>query len=115
MKAAIDDVVLFFSLFDQRDCVLPTKTSLRWGDEQSEVKLGRINAMPGYIGGEVNMAGIKWLGGSPSNPQLRGIPAPRVCGPEARGPAAYLPLIACATCDTIAECEPQASVRRARI
>ncbi|MGH9159307.1 MAG: hypothetical protein ACRD2X_04895 [Vicinamibacteraceae bacterium] len=38
------------------------------------MELGRINAMPGYIGGQVHMAGIKWLGGSPSNPQRRGIP-----------------------------------------
>jgi ornithine cyclodeaminase len=74
MKAAIDDVTLAFSLFDQGDCVLPTKTSLRWGDEQSEVERGRINAMPGYIGGKVNMAGIKWVGGSPSNPFRHGIP-----------------------------------------
>lgn len=74
MKAAIDDVVLAFSLFDKRDCVLPTKTSLRWGDARSEAELGRINAMPGYIGGQVNMAGIKWLGGSPANLSRHGIP-----------------------------------------
>jgi len=74
MKAAIDDVVLAFSLFDQHDCVLPFKTALRWGDEQSEVDRGRINAMPGYIGGKVRIAGIKWLGGSPGNPFRHGIP-----------------------------------------
>ncbi len=74
MRAAINDVALAFSLFDQHDCVLPTKTSLRWGDEQSETQTGRINAMPGYVGGSVKIAGIKWLGGSPRNPFLHGIP-----------------------------------------
>jgi ornithine cyclodeaminase len=74
MRAAIDDVAQAFSLFDKGDCVLPTKTSLRWGDEQSEIQTGRINAMPGYIGGDIKMAGIKWLGGSPRNPFLHGIP-----------------------------------------
>lgn len=74
MKAAMEDVALAFSLFDKQDCVLPTKTSLRWGDEQSEIETGRINAMPGYVGGKVRMAGIKWLGGSPANPFRNGIP-----------------------------------------
>jgi N-[(2S)-2-amino-2-carboxyethyl]-L-glutamate dehydrogenase len=74
MRAAIADVSLALSLFDKGDCVLPTKTSLRWGNEESEIETGRINAMPGYIGGSVKMAGIKWLGGSPANPFRFGIP-----------------------------------------
>jgi ornithine cyclodeaminase/alanine dehydrogenase-like protein (mu-crystallin family) len=74
MKAAIEDVSSALSLFDRGDCVLPAKTSLRWGNEQSEVDTGRINAMPGYIGGATHIAGIKWLGGSPNNPFRHGIP-----------------------------------------
>lgn len=74
MKAVMADVTEAFSLFDKKDCVLPMKTSLRWGDEQSEIETGRINAMPGYVGGNARMAGIKWLGGSPANPSRYGIP-----------------------------------------
>lgn len=74
MKAAIDDVTLSFSLFEKGDCVFPMKTSLRWGDDDSEINRGRINSMPGYLGGEIDMAGIKWLGGSPLNPFKFGIP-----------------------------------------
>jgi N-[(2S)-2-amino-2-carboxyethyl]-L-glutamate dehydrogenase len=74
MKAAMKDVELAFSLFDRGDCVLPFKTSLRWGDDASEIQRGRINSMPGYVGGSVSIAGIKWLGGSPQNPFRFGIP-----------------------------------------
>ncbi len=94
MKAILEDVALAFSLFDHGDCVLPTKTSLRWGDEQSEVQTGRINAMPGYVGGDVRTAGIKWVGGSPSNPFRYGVP--RASGllilndPETMAPVAVL-------------------------
>lgn len=28
---------------------------------------GRINAMPSYIAGEFDMAGIKWIGSGPQN------------------------------------------------
>lgn len=74
MRATIDDVSMAFSLFDRKDCVLPTKTSLRWGDDQSEIETGRINSMPGYLGGSLRIAGLKWIGGSPANPFRHGIP-----------------------------------------
>ena len=35
--------------------------------------MGRINAMPGYIGGDYNMAGIKWIGSGPMN-YKKGLP-----------------------------------------
>jgi 2,3-diaminopropionate biosynthesis protein SbnB len=74
MNAAIADVELAFSLFDRGDCVLPMKSSLRWGDDASEIETGRINSMPGYVGGDVRMAGIKWIGGAPLNPTRFGVP-----------------------------------------
>ena len=41
---------------------------MRWGKTvEDENVLGRINAMPGYIGGEYDMAGIKWIGSGPMN------------------------------------------------
>jgi len=56
------------------DCVLPSKTVLRWGEVETETTKGRMNAMPGYLGGRVDKAGIKWIGSSPLNPQTHGLP-----------------------------------------
>jgi ornithine cyclodeaminase len=55
------------------DCVLPQKTVVRWGDVASEVTRGRINAMPGYVGGPFDVAGIKWIGSFPAN-RNQGLP-----------------------------------------
>lgn len=74
MDAMLDDVTLAFSLFDKGECLAPLKTALRWGDSDTEVITGRINCMPGYVGGKIAMAGLKWIGGSPSNPARFGIP-----------------------------------------
>jgi 2,3-diaminopropionate biosynthesis protein SbnB len=46
----------------------PIKQYLRWGD-----RTNRIIAMPAYLGGGFNLAGIKWIAGFPENP-LRGLP-----------------------------------------
>ena len=47
---------------------------MRWGETaEDENVYGRINAMPGYIGGEYNMAGIKWIGSGPMN-YKKGLP-----------------------------------------
>ena len=35
--------------------------------------MGRINAMPGYVGGKYDMAGIKWIGSGPMN-YKKGLP-----------------------------------------
>ncbi|MBE7062304.1 MAG: ornithine cyclodeaminase family protein [Ruminococcaceae bacterium] len=47
---------------------------MRWGKTvEDENTLGRINAMPGYIGGEYDIAGIKWIGSGPQN-YKKGLP-----------------------------------------
>lgn len=56
------------------DVVLPSKTVVRWGDPETEATKGRINAMPSYLGGKVNKAGIKWIGSSPLNPKTHNLP-----------------------------------------
>ncbi len=63
-----------FSLHDKKDYVLPTKCVLRWGDLDSESIKGRINAMPGWIGGNLNSVGIKWIASSPNNPFKYNLP-----------------------------------------
>ncbi|MBQ7582612.1 MAG: hypothetical protein IJU25_07310, partial [Lachnospiraceae bacterium] len=40
---------------------------------EDENVMGRINAMPGFIGGEYQMAGIKWIGSGPMN-YKKGLP-----------------------------------------
>jgi ornithine cyclodeaminase len=67
MAKAIEDVEKVMSLEDQGKVLHPRKTAMRWGDEASEYEFGRINCMPGYVGGDVDMAGIKWIGSAPRN------------------------------------------------
>ena len=74
MKTAIKDVERVYSLTDSGDVIAPGKCVMRWGKTiEDENVLGRINAMPGYIGGEYDMAGIKWIGSGPQN-YKKGLP-----------------------------------------
>lgn len=47
--------------------ILPFKVVLRWGDIASEEVRGHINAMPAYVGGDLDVVGIKWIGGLPES------------------------------------------------
>ena len=68
MKKAMQDVEKTYMLNWKGDVINPGKCVLRWGKTvEDENVLGRINAMPGYIGGEYDMAGIKWIGSGPMN------------------------------------------------
>ena len=68
MHAAIADVKNAYILNQKQDVINPGKCVLRWGKTiEDENVLGRINAMPGYIGGNYDMAGIKWIGSGPMN------------------------------------------------
>ena len=74
MGAVMGDVEQVYRLTDQGDVIAPGKCVMRWGKTvEDENVLGRINAMPGYIGGEYHMAGIKWIGSGPMNYQ-KGLP-----------------------------------------
>ena len=42
--------------------------------KEDEILLGRINAMPSYLGGKYDMAGIKWIGSNPENPSRHNLP-----------------------------------------
>ena len=50
----------------------PLKPYLRWRENGHIAD--RIIAMPGYVGGESPIAGIKWIGSKHDNPSARGIP-----------------------------------------
>ena len=59
MENAIKDVKQVYLLNKNEDVINPGKCVLRWGKTvEDENVLGRINAMPGYVGGEYDMAGI---------------------------------------------------------
>ena len=76
MGLALKDVEEVFRLWADGECILPSKVVLRWGDADSERESrGHINAMPGYVGGQFGLAGIKWISGFYSNPIERGMPA----------------------------------------
>lgn len=74
MAAVINDVERVYVLNQEGDVIAPGKCVMRWGKTvEDENTLGRINAMPGYIGGEYDMAGIKWIGSGPMN-YKKGLP-----------------------------------------
>ena len=74
MAAVMHDVERAYTLVEQGDVITPGKLPMRWGKPaEDENVYGRINAMPGYIGGEYNMAGIKWIGSGPMN-YKKGLP-----------------------------------------
>ena len=74
MKAAIHDVKRAYILTEQGDVLVPGKCVMRRGTTPEDENIyGRINAMPGMIGGEYNMAGIKWIGSGPMN-YKKGLP-----------------------------------------
>jgi 2,3-diaminopropionate biosynthesis protein SbnB len=73
MKLAMKAVEHVLECHAAVDYVLPSKSVVRWGDGASEMVTGRINCMPGYVGGPYKMAGIKWIGSQPDNVK-RGLP-----------------------------------------
>ncbi|MGO4498982.1 2,3-diaminopropionate biosynthesis protein SbnB [Paenibacillus sp. 2RAB27] len=61
----IEDVV---AIQDNGDCAHPLKPYLRFRDPKN-----RIIAMPAYVGGNINISGIKWIASFPDN-RLKGLP-----------------------------------------
>lgn len=74
MTLALADVEEALKLVYLEDCIVPEKIAMGFGKSISEESTkGRINAMPGYLGGRFDIAGIKWIGSNPLNLQ-RGMP-----------------------------------------
>jgi 2,3-diaminopropionate biosynthesis protein SbnB len=61
----IQDVV---AIQDSGDCAHPLKPYLRFRDPKN-----RSIAMPAYVGGNINISGIKWIASFPDN-RLKGLP-----------------------------------------
>lgn len=74
MALALADVEEALKLVYLGDCIVPEKIAMGFGKNISEESTkGRINAMPGYLGGRFDIAGIKWIGSNPMNLR-RGMP-----------------------------------------
>lgn len=70
MAVAIESVEDAFRHFVAGKTILPYKTVVDLG----EIERGRGNAMPGYVGGDYEALGIKWIAGFPQNPSRHGLP-----------------------------------------
>ncbi|MBQ4425072.1 MAG: ornithine cyclodeaminase family protein [Lachnospiraceae bacterium] len=68
MKEAMNDVEQTYLLIGKGDALTPTKVAMEWPEETYGPQ-NRINAMPGYLGGSINMAGVKWIGSNVDNPK----------------------------------------------
>ncbi|GAB4259286.1 MAG: 2,3-diaminopropionate biosynthesis protein SbnB [Thermoleophilia bacterium] len=75
MAATMETIEAVLALHARGDVVQPVKPTLRWGDAlDTEETRGRIMAMPAYVGGAFDVAGIKWIPSMPANPRERGLP-----------------------------------------
>jgi len=70
MPEVMTSVERVLALHDEGKVNLPSKVILDLGERER----GRINAMPAYIGGDIEMCGMKWIAGFPPNPVKFGIP-----------------------------------------
>jgi ornithine cyclodeaminase len=74
MPAVIDVIEGAFRLKADGQVINPNKVMLTWSDEPGTQELhGRIMAMPAWVGGEWDVAGMKWIPSVPANLQ-RGLP-----------------------------------------
>ena len=70
MPQVIDAVEKVYALHEQGQCIEPDAPLIAWNGPQGK----RILAHPAWVGGEVNVAGIKWIPSNPENPRKLGMP-----------------------------------------
>lgn len=62
------------ALHHRGETIAPMKAVIHWSDDlDTDEKLGRIMAMPAYVGGHIGITGMKWIPSVPANP-ARGLP-----------------------------------------
>ena len=75
MAAMVDVIERAFAVKADGGVRMPPKVMITWADEPGTEELhGRIMAMPAYIGGEFDVAGLKWIPSVPGNPSRNGLP-----------------------------------------
>ncbi|HEY3765117.1 MAG TPA: hypothetical protein VGL44_08155 [Gaiellales bacterium] len=75
MAAMVDVIERAFRVKASGGVRMPPKVMITWADEPGTEELhGRIMAMPAYVGGEFDVAGLKWIPSVPDNPARNGLP-----------------------------------------
>lgn len=74
MKGTLEAIHKSFELHGKNEVIQPAKPVIRWGGPETEETRGRIMTMPSYIGGDLNVAGLKWIPSMPENPKKLGQP-----------------------------------------
>lgn len=71
MSLALEVVEQTMRLHALKQDILPYKISLDLGEPER----GRVNIMPGYVGGDFDICGLKWIGIFPNNPKRYQLPS----------------------------------------
>jgi ornithine cyclodeaminase len=74
MAAAMEDTEEVVRLHAVGDYVLPGKLVLQWREPPPASEPDLINVMPGYLGGRLDVAGLKTIASFPRNPLAHGLP-----------------------------------------
>ena len=74
MLKAISDVEEVLIMRHRGECIVPHKVVLRKGTQEEESVTGRINALPGYLGKDKDIGGIKWVASFVNNPHEHKLP-----------------------------------------
>lgn len=74
MDGTLEAIQKSFELHGRNEVVQPSKPVIRWGGPETEETRGRIMTMPSYLGGELDVAGMKWIPSMPENPKKIGQP-----------------------------------------
>lgn len=75
MAAVLGVIEQAFLTKARGEVFMPPKVMITWSDEPgTEEKHGRIMAMPAYLGGEFEVAGLNWIPSVPDNPRRNGLP-----------------------------------------
>lgn len=72
MRMAMEAVERAFKLLNEGKVIIPSKIVMELPPGEQE--RGRMNGLAAYIGGDWEVAGIKWIPSFPKNPYERGLP-----------------------------------------
>jgi 2,3-diaminopropionate biosynthesis protein SbnB len=70
MRETIEAIEKVYSLRDRGECIQPGAPLITWNGPHGR----RILTHMAYVGGDVDVAGIKWIPSNPENPRRRGLP-----------------------------------------
>lgn len=74
MEESLQAIEKSFTLHGENKVIQPYKPVIRWGGPETEETRGRIMTMPSYLGGDLDVAGMKWIPSIPDNPKKLGQP-----------------------------------------